>query len=267
MKVLRKHKMRTEREVRPPPASPAVTARRPHCPGTCTPGPLYAPCAPVPSRSTSPIPRALPRPSLALYPARPFCSTPTRPVPRALPRPSLALYPARSLALYPARPSRSTPPVPCALPLPRPSLALYPAPFSLTCADSACLPRRAQAAFFREERDVMAMSQSPWITTLHFAFQNHDHLFLVMEFLSVCKRRLGPSLFSHANAASAVRALFPHPGIRAATCSTCSTRPSAWTRTRPASTSPSACSPSSRSTTSALRTGTPPAVPAGIRGP
>ena len=209
MKVLRKHKMRTEREVRPPPASPAVTARRPLCPGTCTPGPLYAPCAPVPSRSTSPIPRALPRPSLALYPA----------------------------------------------------------PFSLTCADSACLPRRAQAAFFREERDVMAMSQSPWITTLHFAFQNHDHLFLVMEFLSVCKSRQGPSLFSHANAASAVRALFPHHGIRAATCSTCSTRPSGWTRTRPASTSPSACSPSSRSTPSALRTGTPPAVPAGIRGP
>jgi hypothetical protein len=31
----------------------------------------------------------------------------------------------------------------------------------------------------------MAMSQSPWITTLHFAFQNRDHLFLVMEFISV----------------------------------------------------------------------------------
>ena len=43
----------------------------------------------------------------------------------------------------------------------------------------------SQAAFFKEERDVMAMSQSPWITTLHFAFQSNEYLFLVMEFIAV----------------------------------------------------------------------------------
>jgi len=39
-----------------------------------------------------------------------------------------------------------------------------------------------EAAYFREERDVMAMSESPWITTLHFAFQDTQYIYLVMEY-------------------------------------------------------------------------------------
>jgi serine/threonine protein kinase len=40
-----------------------------------------------------------------------------------------------------------------------------------------------KASFFREERDVMAGSNSDWITQLHFAFQDADYLFLVMEYI------------------------------------------------------------------------------------
>ena len=39
-----------------------------------------------------------------------------------------------------------------------------------------------EAAYFREERDVMALSESPWITTLHFAFQDTQYIYLVMEY-------------------------------------------------------------------------------------
>jgi serine/threonine protein kinase len=42
-----------------------------------------------------------------------------------------------------------------------------------------------EAAFFREERDVMAQTTSPWLVTLHYAFQTHEHLFLVMEYIQV----------------------------------------------------------------------------------
>ncbi|XP_067132283.1 citron Rho-interacting kinase-like isoform X3 [Centruroides vittatus] len=37
-------------------------------------------------------------------------------------------------------------------------------------------------AFYEEERDIMAKSSSPWITKLHYAFQDRLHLYLVMEF-------------------------------------------------------------------------------------
>ncbi|KAK3596286.1 hypothetical protein CHS0354_030661 [Potamilus streckersoni] len=39
-----------------------------------------------------------------------------------------------------------------------------------------------EIAFFEEERDIMAKATSPWITKLHFAFQDKDNLYLVMEF-------------------------------------------------------------------------------------
>ncbi|KAK7479958.1 hypothetical protein BaRGS_00028785 [Batillaria attramentaria] len=37
-------------------------------------------------------------------------------------------------------------------------------------------------SFFEEERDIMAHADSPWLTKLHFAFQDSSHLYLVMDF-------------------------------------------------------------------------------------
>ncbi|XP_056008615.1 citron Rho-interacting kinase-like isoform X2 [Ostrea edulis] len=39
-----------------------------------------------------------------------------------------------------------------------------------------------EISFFEEERDIMALSNSPWITKLHYAFQDSLNLYLVMEF-------------------------------------------------------------------------------------
>ncbi len=40
-----------------------------------------------------------------------------------------------------------------------------------------------EAAFFMEERNAMAVAQeSRWITSLHAAFQDREHLYLLMEF-------------------------------------------------------------------------------------
>ncbi|XP_065663898.1 citron Rho-interacting kinase isoform X3 [Hydra vulgaris] len=37
-------------------------------------------------------------------------------------------------------------------------------------------------AFFEEERDIMAFACNPWITSLQYAFQDFENLFLVMDF-------------------------------------------------------------------------------------
>ena len=39
-----------------------------------------------------------------------------------------------------------------------------------------------QISFFEEERDIMASCGSPWLTKLHFAFQDSVNLYLVMDF-------------------------------------------------------------------------------------
>ena len=39
-----------------------------------------------------------------------------------------------------------------------------------------------QISFFEEERDIMAYSISPWLTKLHFAFQDAISLYFVMDF-------------------------------------------------------------------------------------
>jgi citron Rho-interacting kinase len=39
-----------------------------------------------------------------------------------------------------------------------------------------------QAAFYEEERDIMAHASSPWLTLLQYAFQDMHNLYLVMEF-------------------------------------------------------------------------------------
>ncbi|XP_056624631.1 serine/threonine-protein kinase MRCK alpha isoform X2 [Triplophysa dalaica] len=42
--------------------------------------------------------------------------------------------------------------------------------------------KRAETACFREERDVLVYGDSQWITTLHYAFQDENFLYLVMDY-------------------------------------------------------------------------------------
>ncbi|XP_014447700.1 serine/threonine-protein kinase MRCK beta isoform X2 [Tupaia chinensis] len=42
--------------------------------------------------------------------------------------------------------------------------------------------KRAETACFREERDVLVNGDYQWITTLHYAFQDESHLYLVMDY-------------------------------------------------------------------------------------
>ncbi|CAL9691913.1 unnamed protein product [Knipowitschia caucasica] len=42
--------------------------------------------------------------------------------------------------------------------------------------------KRAETACFKEERDVLVRGDSQWITTLHYAFQDDNYLYLVMDY-------------------------------------------------------------------------------------
>uniref|UniRef100_A0A8D1NJM1 Serine/threonine-protein kinase MRCK beta n=1 Tax=Sus scrofa TaxID=9823 RepID=A0A8D1NJM1_PIG len=42
--------------------------------------------------------------------------------------------------------------------------------------------KRAETACFREERDVLVNGDSQWLTTLHYAFQDENYLYLVMDY-------------------------------------------------------------------------------------
>ncbi|EPY87738.1 hypothetical protein CB1_000223016 [Camelus ferus] len=44
------------------------------------------------------------------------------------------------------------------------------------------LPDSLQTACFREERDVLVNGDCQWITTLHYAFQDENYLYLVMDY-------------------------------------------------------------------------------------
>ena len=53
---------------------------------------------------------------------------------------------------------------------------------------------------FREERDIMAYAGSEWIVELHYAFQDVNYLYMVMEYMpgtsvhpSVCPAAVGGS--------------------------------------------------------------------------
>ena len=43
--------------------------------------------------------------------------------------------------------------------------------------------KRSDSAFFWEERDIMAHSNSEWIVQLHYAFQDANYLYMVMEYM------------------------------------------------------------------------------------
>ncbi|EDQ92082.1 uncharacterized protein MONBRDRAFT_5760 [Monosiga brevicollis MX1] len=44
------------------------------------------------------------------------------------------------------------------------------------------LLKRKEAACFLEERDILVNGDSRWITKLHYAFQDDENLYLVMEY-------------------------------------------------------------------------------------
>ncbi|XP_070576625.1 serine/threonine-protein kinase MRCK alpha-like isoform X2 [Ptychodera flava] len=44
--------------------------------------------------------------------------------------------------------------------------------------------KRAETACFQEERDVLVYGDSRWITNLHYAFQDDEYLYLVMDYYS-----------------------------------------------------------------------------------
>ncbi|KAL3869241.1 hypothetical protein ACJMK2_041948 [Sinanodonta woodiana] len=43
--------------------------------------------------------------------------------------------------------------------------------------------KRSDSAFFWEEREIMANANSDWIVQLHYAFQDHRHLYMVMDYM------------------------------------------------------------------------------------
>jgi Rho-associated protein kinase 2 len=43
--------------------------------------------------------------------------------------------------------------------------------------------KRSDSAFFWEERDIMAHSNSEWLVQLHFAFQDNKYLYMVMDYM------------------------------------------------------------------------------------
>lgn len=60
-------------------------------------------------------------------------------------------------------------------------LCLHNTALSLYC-DLLTLNNFYKVAFFEEEKEIMAYSGSPWITSLQYAFQDTQNLYLVMEF-------------------------------------------------------------------------------------
>jgi len=40
----------------------------------------------------------------------------------------------------------------------------------------------SQVSFYDEERNIMAKANNEWITQLHYAFQDHENLYLAMDF-------------------------------------------------------------------------------------
>lgn len=43
--------------------------------------------------------------------------------------------------------------------------------------------KRPDSAFFWEERHIMAHANSEWIVQLHYAFQDHKYLYMVMDYM------------------------------------------------------------------------------------
>ncbi|XP_028997048.1 rho-associated protein kinase 1-like isoform X2 [Betta splendens] len=57
-------------------------------------------------------------------------------------------------------------------------------PYAMKKLSKFEMVKRAESAFFWEERHIMAFSDSPWIVQLCCAFQDNRHLYMVMEFMA-----------------------------------------------------------------------------------
>ncbi|XP_059405353.1 citron rho-interacting kinase isoform X6 [Carassius carassius] len=55
--------------------------------------------------------------------------------------------------------------------------------YAMKIMDKTSLRSQDNTAFFEEERSILALNSSPWIPQLQHAFQDQDHVYLVMEFL------------------------------------------------------------------------------------
>ncbi|XP_052411503.1 citron rho-interacting kinase isoform X10 [Carassius gibelio] len=55
--------------------------------------------------------------------------------------------------------------------------------YAMKIMDKTSLRSQNNTAFFEEERSILALNSSPWIPQLQHAFQDQDHVYLVMEFL------------------------------------------------------------------------------------
>eukprot|EP01147_Barroeca_monosierra_P003905 gene3905-6385_t len=56
--------------------------------------------------------------------------------------------------------------------------------FALKTLSKCEMLKKADTAFYWEERDIMSHSNSPWIVRLHFAFQDEQYLYMAMEYLA-----------------------------------------------------------------------------------
>ncbi|XP_050410841.1 citron rho-interacting kinase [Patella vulgata] len=54
--------------------------------------------------------------------------------------------------------------------------------YAMKVLRKADLLSQPDISFYEEERDIMAQASSPWITQLHYAFQDSTNLYLVMDF-------------------------------------------------------------------------------------
>ncbi len=55
--------------------------------------------------------------------------------------------------------------------------------FAMKLLSKTEMIKRSDSAFFWEERDIMAHSDSEWIVELHYAFQDVHYLYMVMEYM------------------------------------------------------------------------------------
>eukprot|EP00051_Salpingoeca_urceolata_P010607 m.130086 g.130086 ORF g.130086 m.130086 type:complete len:1456 (+) comp16777_c2_seq1:356-4723(+) len=56
--------------------------------------------------------------------------------------------------------------------------------FALKKLSKCEMLKRSDSAFFWEERDIMSHAKSPWIVTLHYAFQDPQYLYMAMEYMA-----------------------------------------------------------------------------------
>lgn len=62
---------------------------------------------------------------------------------------------------------------------------------------ASCLTYDREDISFMGERDIMAISTSPWITKCVYAFQDPDYIYMALEYLAGERSRWDVRLLSH----------------------------------------------------------------------